>query len=58
MLETIKKLSLGVILIAVAGGILLNADRGSRRNGEKKELRKSLRVAFVQHASIPAIVFN
>jgi len=55
MIETIKKLSLGVILIAVAGGILLNADRGSRRNGEKKEPIQSLRVAFVQHASIPAL---
>ena len=55
MIETIKKLSLGVILIAVAGGILLNADRGSRRNGEKKEPSQSLRVAFVQHASIPAL---
>lgn len=55
MIETIKKLSLGVILIAVAGGILLNADRGSRRHGEKKEPRQSLRVAFVQHASIPAL---
>ena len=55
MIETIKKLSLGVILIAVAGGILLNADRGSRRHGGKKEPRQSLRVAFVQHASIPAL---
>lgn len=55
MIETIKKLSLGVILITVAGGILLNSDKGSRRNGEKKELNQSLRVAFVQHASIPAI---
>jgi len=55
MIETIKKLSLGVILIAVAGGILLNADKGSRRHGEKKEPNQSLRVAFVQHASIPAL---
>jgi ABC-type uncharacterized transport system substrate-binding protein len=44
-----------VILIAVAGGILLNADRGSRRHGEKKEPGKSLRIALVQHASIPAL---
>jgi ABC-type uncharacterized transport system substrate-binding protein len=55
MIETIKKLSLGVILIAAAGGILLNADRGSRRNSEKKDPSQSLRVAFVQHASIPAL---
>jgi ABC-type uncharacterized transport system substrate-binding protein len=55
MIETIKKLSLGVILIALAGGILLNADRGSRRRGEKKAPSQSLRVAFVQHASIPSL---
>ena len=55
MIETIKKLSLGVILIAVAGGILLNADRGSRRRGAQKEPSKSLRIALVQHASIPAL---
>lgn len=55
MIETIKKLALGVILIAVAGGILLNADKSSLRRGEKKEPRQTLRVAFVQHASIPAL---
>ena len=54
MFETIKKLTLGVILIAVAGGILLNSDLASR-HGANKLSKGSLRIAFVQHASIPAL---
>ena len=54
MFETIKKLSLGVILIAVAGGILLNSDLASRNRANKLS-KGSLRIAFVQHASIPAL---
>ena len=33
MLETIKRLALGVILIALAAGVLLYTDRGSRNRG-------------------------
>ena len=60
MIKAIKKLSLGVILIAVSGGILLNADRGSRRlagstSSEGKEPKGRLKITLVQQASIPAI---
>jgi len=58
MLETIKRLGLGFILIALAAGVLLYTDRGSRNNGRKllggvNNTSKVLRVALVQHASLP-----
>ena len=55
MLRTLKRLSLGLILIAAAGATLLYSDRGSRYR-QKRELSKSAaarvyRVALIQHAS-------
>ena len=58
MLETIKRLALGVILIALAAGVLLYTDRGSRNRakrgaGAPDHAGKVFRVALVQHASLP-----
>jgi ABC-type uncharacterized transport system substrate-binding protein len=58
MLETIKRLGLGFILIALAAGVLLYTDRGSRNNkrnvpGGANAATKVWRVALVQHASLP-----
>lgn len=60
MQETIKRLTLGVILIALAAGVLLYTDRGSRNrarrvSGGPSHAGKVFRVALVQHASIPAL---
>jgi ABC-type uncharacterized transport system substrate-binding protein len=59
MLETIKRLALGVILIALAAGVLLYTDRGSRNRarrgpGAPSHAGKVFRVALVQSASLPA----
>src|SRR5215831_4853594 len=58
MLETIKRLGLGLILIALAGGVLLYTDRKSRNRakptlGANSGASKVFRVALVQHASLP-----
>jgi len=60
MIESIKKLSLGVIHIAIAAGILLNADKGSRRGSARStsgdaSTGRPLRIALVEYASIPAL---
>ena len=59
MLETAKRLALGVILIALAAGVLLYTDRGARNRsaataggGGAPRIRH---VALVQHGSIPAL---
>ena len=58
MQETIKRLLLGVILIALAAGVLIYTDRSSR-NRVKRSLgdhaAKVFRVALVQHASLPVL---
>ncbi len=58
MLETIKRLGLGLILIALAAGVLLYTDRGARNRakrvpGEHTSPGQVFRVALVQHASLP-----
>jgi len=58
MLETIKRLGLGLILIAVAAGVLLYADRGARHRARRAAgaafpAGKIVRVALIQHASLP-----
>ena len=58
MLETVKRLALGVILIALAAGVLLYTDRGSRNrvkrsSGSPAPAGKTFRVALVQSASLP-----
>src|SRR6478752_1859298 len=58
MLETIKRLGLGLILIALAAGVLLYTDRGSRKSARKKpgaanSAAKVFHVALIQHASLP-----
>src|ERR1043165_4449009 len=58
MLETIRRLGLGLILIALAAGVLLYTDRGSRKparqnRGDASPAGKVFRVALVQHASLP-----
>jgi ABC-type uncharacterized transport system substrate-binding protein len=54
MLETIKRLGLGLVLIALAAGVLLYTDRGSRHRGQKRSSpgAQVFRVALVQHASL------
>jgi len=58
MLETAKRLALGLLLIAVAAGVLLYTDRGSRNRTKRSSdgtspVAKVFRVALVQHASLP-----
>src|SRR5262245_14390661 len=58
MLETIKRLGLGFVLITLAAGVLLYTDRGSRKNQRNvpagaNAATKIWRVALVQHASLP-----
>jgi len=53
MFEILKRLSLGICLLALAAGVLLYTDKGSRKaarsgNGTKSQIR----VALVQHASL------
>lgn len=49
MLETCKRLSLGIFLILLASAVLLYTDRGSRRAEQKST--GPIRVALVEHAS-------
>ena len=60
MLATIKRLTLGLSLIALAAGVLLYTDLGSRKSSRRQPGAadvpdKVLRVALVQHASITAL---
>ena len=60
MRETLKRLGLGLILIALAAGVLLYTDRGSRNRARRNSTvpataGKVFRVALVQHASIPVL---
>lgn len=60
MFETLKRLLLGLTLIALAAGVLLYTDRGSRKSSRDRPAAagapaKIIRVALVQHASIPAL---
>ena len=60
MIETLKRLALGLALLALAAAVLLYTDRGSRKSAHNNSsaqdaVAKSIRVALVQHASIPAL---
>jgi ABC-type uncharacterized transport system substrate-binding protein len=58
MLATLKRLTLGFSLIALAWGVLLYTDLDSRKSGDRRRMAapdRVLRVALVQHASIPAL---
>ena len=53
MFEILKRLSLGVCLLALAAGVLLYTDKGSRRSAKTESSAKSkTSVALVQHASL------
>src|SRR5258708_33545742 len=60
MFETLKRLALGLALLALAAGVLLYTDRGSRKSAPNNSrapaaAAKVLRVALVEHASIAAL---
>jgi ABC-type uncharacterized transport system substrate-binding protein len=60
MFETIRRLALGVVLIALAAGVLLYTDRGSRNRARRSSSvvtgnAKVFRVAMVQHASLDVL---
>jgi len=60
MLDTIKRLGLGLILIALAASVLLYTDRGARNGGRSRlpgpqVAARVLNVAVVQHASLPVL---
>ena len=56
MLETAKRLALGIALIALAAGVLLYTDTGSRKHARKlSQGAKVFRVALVQHSSLPML---
>jgi len=60
MFETIKRLALGTILIALAAGVLLYTDTGSRQRARQaaaaaNRAAKVFRVALVQHSSLPVL---
>ena len=59
MLDSLKRLSLGIALIAVASGILLYSDRRSRNRSQQlprqTAVQKQFRVALIEHASQPAL---
>src|SRR5882724_1261174 len=60
MIETLKRLALGLALLALAAGVLLYTDRGSRKSARHNSrapgaAARTVRVALVQHASIPAL---
>jgi len=56
-LHTLKSLGLGLLLIALAAGLLLYSDLGSRRGARPDAAATAhpLRIALVQHASLPAL---
>jgi putative ABC transport system substrate-binding protein len=52
MVQSLRRLSLGFVLIAAAAAVLLLSDLGSRvSNAAKSEKNRTLRVAILQHAS-------
>src|SRR3954454_3089284 len=60
MIETLKRLALGLALLALAAAVLLYTDRGSRKSAHdnspaSRAIGKPIRIALVQHASIPAL---
>src|SRR3989442_8559161 len=60
MIETLKRLALGLALLALAAAVLLYTDRASRKSAHNNSpangaTAKTIRVALVQHASIPAL---
>lgn len=53
MIEAVRRLSLGLVLIALSGAVLLYSDRGSRRSAKGgRSAGQPIRVALVQHASL------
>ncbi len=53
MFEILKRLSFGVVLLALAAAVLLYTDKGSRQGARSAGAAKSpVRVALVQHASL------
>ena len=54
LVRTLKSLGLGFLLIALAAGVLLYSDLASRRSSAESDGR-TLRVALVQYASLPAL---
>ncbi|MFM7815923.1 MAG: ABC transporter substrate binding protein, partial [Verrucomicrobiota bacterium] len=53
MIEAIRRLSLGLLLISLSGAVLLYSDRGSRRSAQgNRSADQPIRVALVQHASL------
>lgn len=59
MFETVKRLALGLALIALASGVLLYTDRASRHRAQKGlatvSQKKVYRVAMVTHASLEVL---
>ena len=60
MFETIKRLALGLTLIALAAAVLLYTDTGSRQRARQtaaaaNRAGKVFRVALVQHSSLPVL---
>jgi putative tryptophan/tyrosine transport system substrate-binding protein len=57
LIAIVKSVLLGLLLIAGAAAVLLYSDLGSRNrdSGGGRERARSLKVAIVQHASIPAL---
>jgi putative tryptophan/tyrosine transport system substrate-binding protein len=55
MIAVLKKIALGVALIVVSAAILLYSDLDSRRGGGEVTGSRQLRIAIVQHTSIPAL---
>jgi hypothetical protein len=60
MPETVKRLALGIVLIALAASVLLYTDRGSRHRSRTASLAGTqngevLKVALVQHASLDVL---
>ncbi len=60
MPETLKRIGLGLVLIALAAGVLLYSDRRSRLNARGSEVAdgqapRPIRVALVQHASLSVL---
>jgi ABC-type uncharacterized transport system substrate-binding protein len=54
--RTLKSLGLGLLLIVLAAGVLLYSDLGSRRPARRASAAGArLRIALVQHASLPAL---
>lgn len=55
MFQTLRRLSLGIILILGASGILLVSDLGSRSGAKPRVSEAVKRVALLQHASQPIL---